>query len=51
MQIDSAGVERIADEVYDHEEQYVAGPLDNFWAQLGVVNPLQTVNKSFQAGY
>ena len=45
MQIDAAGVERIADEVYDHEEQYVAGPLDNFWAQLGVVNPLQELQE------
>ncbi len=49
MNIEAAGVERIVNEVLNHEEQYVAGPLDDFWSQLGVVNPLQEVQEQVAA--
>ena len=49
MQIDAASVERIADEVYDQEEQYVALPLDGFLKELGVVSPLQEVQEQITA--
>ena len=49
MPIDAAGVERIADEVYDQEEQYVALTLDGFLQELGVANPLQEFQEQVAA--
>lgn len=49
MQIDSAGVERITNEVLDHEEQYVALPLDVFLEELGMVNSMQTLQDQIAA--
>ena len=49
MQIDSAGVERITDEVLDHEEQYVALPLEVFLEELGMANPMQQLQEQVTA--